>query len=146
MTEHPTRKVVVTSIETPIRVRYPEVDRQGAVHHSRYAVYYEIGRVELLRANGMDYKTIEDEGVMLVIAKLETRFKSPAFYDDELMLTTRLTVADHVRHEHQYELVRPADNKLLAVGSSTLVHVDKEGKLSRFPEFLTPPEGWQDQQ
>ncbi|MBN1846589.1 MAG: acyl-CoA thioesterase, partial [Sedimentisphaerales bacterium] len=91
----------------PIRVRYCEVDRMNAVHHSRYAVYFEMGRTELLRANGYDYRALEEQGILLVIAKMEVRFKAPARYDDELELTCRLTRCDRVRIEHEYELVRP---------------------------------------
>jgi acyl-CoA thioester hydrolase len=119
-------------------VRYEEVDQQGAVHHSRYPVYFEMGRTELLRDNGMDYRTLEENGCFLVIAKLECRYKSPARYDDELELMTTMVRADRARLEHKYELFRPADSKLLATGLTTLVHVNVDGKLQPIPDFLTP--------
>ena len=128
----------VTSCEIPIRVRYCEVDRQNAVHHSRYAVYFEMGRTELLRANGYDYKSLEDAGTLLVVARLEIRYKAPAHYDDQLVLTTRRGKADRARLEHLYELIRPADGRIIAQGKSILVHVDGAGKLQPLPEFLFP--------
>ena len=124
------------SCDIAIRVRYCEVDRQNAVHHSRYAVYFEMGRTELLRLNGMDYKGLEDRGVVLVIARLECRYRAPGRYDDELVLTTTAGKVDRVRLEHHYRLQRPVDNKLIAEGRTVLVHVDKAGKLQPLPGFL----------
>ena len=128
----------ISSCQIPIRVRYCEVDRQNAVHHSRYAVYFEMGRTELLRVNGYDYKTLENEGILLVVARLEIRYKAPAGYDDELILTTRVGKCDRARLEHLYELVRPVDNQIIAQGKSILVHVDSQGKLEPLPTFLVP--------
>ena len=128
----------ITSCRTPIRVRYGEVDRQGAAHHSNYPVYFELGRTELLRINGYDYRTLEDNGVTLVVAKLDCRFRSPARYDDELICTTTLGKVDRVRLEHLYQITRPADNTLIATGATTLVHIDPNGKLQPLPDFLMP--------
>ena len=134
MTEEPRR--ALTSCRIPIRVRYAEVDRQNAVHHSRYAVYFEMGRTELLRQNGYEYRDLEEQGIFLVIARLECRYRAPARYDDELLLQTTLVRADHVRIEHGYELTRPGDGVLIATARTTLVHVDGEGKLQRIPQVL----------
>jgi len=128
----------ITTCQTPIRVRYYEVDRQNAVHHSRYAAYFEVGRTELLRVNGCDYRTLEDNGVVLVIAKLQCRFRTPAGYDDELICTTTVGKVDRVRLEHLYEITRPADDCLIATGSTTLVHINPNGKLQPLPDFLFP--------
>ena len=126
----------IASCRIPIQVRYCEVDRQNAVHHSRYAVYFEMGRTELLRLNGYDYKTLEDAGILLVVVKLEVRFKAPARYDDNLLLATRRGLTDRVRLEHLYDLTRPADNRLIAQGKTVLVHVDSAGRLQGLPPFL----------
>ena len=132
------RQCTIGQCEIPIRVRYCEVDRQNAVHHSRYAIYFEMGRTELLRVNGYDYKTLEDMGTVLVVARMDCKFKAPARYDDELILTTRVGKVDRVRLEHLYRLYRPADRHILAEGSTILVHVDMQGKLQPLPIFLTP--------
>ena len=124
--------------QTPIRVRYCEVDRQNAVHHSRYPVYFELGRTELLRLNGYDYRTLEDNGVVLVIAKLQCRYRNPARYDDELICATSLGKVDRVRLEHFYRITRPADNTLIATGATILVHIDTTGNLQPLPDFLFP--------
>jgi acyl-CoA thioester hydrolase len=130
----------ITTGTIPIRVRYCEVDRMNAVHHSQYAAYFEMGRTELLRDNGYDYRDLEDQGILLVIAKLEIRYKAPAQYDDELELATTVTKIDRVRIEHEYELTRPKDNRLIAQAKTTLVHVDPSGKIQPVPPFLCPEE------
>ena len=130
----------ITTGTISIRVRYCEVDRMNAVHHSQYAVYFEMGRTELLRDNGYDYRDLEDRGVLLVITKLEIRYKAPAQYDDVLELTTKIAKIDRVRIEHEYELVRPKDTRLIAQAKTTLVHVDRNGKIQPVPEFLYPEE------
>ena len=117
-----------------IRVRYPEVDGMGYLHHSRYLQYFEMGRVELLRNLGHSYADLERQGVYFVVIKAEVRYKAPARYDDELTLTTRLVRATHVRYDHTYELRR--GDALLAEGSTTIACVDREGQLRQIPESL----------
>jgi acyl-CoA thioester hydrolase len=117
-----------------IRVRYPEVDGMGYLHHSRYLQYFEIGRVELLRSLGHSYADLERQGVFFVVIKAEVRYKAPARYDDELTLTTRLARATHVRYDHTYELRR--GDSLLAEGSTTIACVDREGQLRQIPDAL----------
>jgi acyl-CoA thioester hydrolase len=116
------------------RVRYPEVDQMGVVHHSRFFQYFEMGRVELLRASGMSYADLEKTGVLFVVVKVECRYKSPARYDDELTLTTRIARSTHVRIDHEYVLRR--DQTVLAEGKTTIACVDREGNLREIPSGL----------
>jgi acyl-CoA thioester hydrolase len=117
-----------------IRVRYTEVDQMGYLHHSRYFQYFEMGRVELLRASGHSYADLERDGVLFVVVKAECRFKAPARYDDELLLTTRVVRQTHVRIDHAYELRR--GDQLLAEGSTTIACVGRRGELQEIPESL----------
>jgi acyl-CoA thioester hydrolase len=122
------------SIETLIRVRYAETDRMGLLHHANYLVYFEQGRTELLRARGITYKDLEDQGFLLVLSRAEVRYRSPARYDDVLTLRTTVTRTTAVRIEHKYELMR--DGTLIAEGETTLASVDREGRIQALPEFL----------
>lgn len=123
-----------------IRVRYPEVDGMGYLHHSRYLQYFEIGRVELLRSLGHSYADLERQGVFFVVTKAEVRFKAPARYDDELTLHTRIVRATHVRYDHEYVLKR--GDAVLAEGSTTIACVDRNGQVIQIPQRLSaPPEG-----
>ncbi len=120
--------------EITIRVRYAETDRMGLLHHANYLVYFEQGRVELLRSRGHTYKDLEDQGFLLVLTRLEVRYHRPARYDDLLTLRTSVVRTTMVRIDHQYELFR--DGQLLTEGSSTLACVDREGRPQALPEFL----------
>ena len=117
-----------------IRVRYPEVDGMGYLHHSRYLQYFEMGRVELLRTLGVSYADLERQGVLFVVVKVEVRYKAPARYDEELQLTTRVVKQTHVRIDHAYELRR--GETLLAEGTTTIACVDRAGELREIPEFI----------
>src|SRR5438552_6171602 len=117
-----------------IRVRYPEVDGMGFLHHSRYLQYFEMGRVELLRSLGHSYADLERQGVFFVVTKAEISYKAPARYDDELTLITRVVRQTHVRYDHVYELKR--GEMLLAEGKTTIGCADREGRLREIPESL----------
>ncbi|HSI32274.1 MAG TPA: thioesterase family protein [Tepidisphaeraceae bacterium] len=120
--------------EIKFRVRYPEVDPMGVVHHSRFFQYFEMGRVELLRANGVSYADLERDGVLFVVVKVECKYKSPARYDEELTLLTKVIKQTHVRIDHAYELRR--EGTLLAEAATTIACVDREGRIREIPESL----------
>ena len=80
--------------QTEIRVRYHETDAQGRVHHANYVKYFEIGRVEMLRASGTSYRQLEESGLLLVVVDLKCQFFTGAQYDDLLLLTTRIKSDD----------------------------------------------------
>ena len=126
-----------TSHEIEIRVRYQETDGQGRVHHANFLTWFELGRVELLRAMGHSYRELEAAGVMLVVAEMNVRYFLPAFFDDILTLRTSTLKAKGARIEHKYEVRRGQD--LLAEGSSTVACIDKNGRVSRLPQFFMEP-------
>jgi acyl-CoA thioester hydrolase len=117
-----------------IRVRYAEADRMGLLHHANYLVYFEQGRTELLRSQGHQYRDLEDQGFLLVLTRVQVRYRRPARYDDLLTLRTTVVRTTLVKIEHRYELFR--DGVLLAEGETTLGCIDREGKVQPLPEFL----------
>ena len=117
-----------------IRVRYPEVDAMGYLHHSRYLQYFEMGRVELLRATGVSYADLERQGVFFVVVKADVRYKAPARYDDELTLTTRVAKQTFVRYDHSYELRR--GDTILALANTTIACVNRDGHVTQIPAEL----------
>jgi acyl-CoA thioester hydrolase len=127
-------KIRLLSSEITIRVRYAETDRMGLVHHSNYLVYFEEGRTELLRAQGLAYRDLEDQGFLLVLTRAQVHYRSPARYDDLLTLRTTVVRTTTVKIEHRYELFR--DGQLLAEGQTTLASVDREGRVQRLPACL----------
>jgi acyl-CoA thioester hydrolase len=124
----------MTSGEVTIRVRYAETDRMGLLHHANYLIYFEQGRTELLRSHGLSYKDLEDQGFLLVLTKIEVKYRWPAHYDDVLTLKTIVTRTTSVRIDHRYELY--CEGRLLAEGASTLACVDREGRPQALPDFL----------
>lgn len=124
-----------TFCDIEIRVRYAEVDAMGALHHSRYWVYFEMGRTELLRHRGIAYRDLEEAGVFFVVARCSARFRAPARYDDLLTLTTRVTRTGQARIDHAYELKR-SDGLVLATAETTLACVDREGRVIAMPRSV----------
>lgn len=129
-------RVVLSGCEMQFRVRYPETDPIGVVHHSRYLQYFEMGRIELLRQSGHSYASLEQQGVFFVVTRAEVKYRAPARFDEVLTLRTMLVRATHVRFDHEYELRR--DETLLAEASTTIACVDRSGSLIAIPQILQP--------
>ncbi len=123
--------------EVAIRVRYAETDRMGLLHHANYLVYFEQGRTELLRSQGISYRDMEDQGFLLVLTKVQVRYRSPARYDELLTLRTSVVRTTLVKIEHRYEVFR--EGLLLAEGETTLGCVDRQGKIQVLPAYLQVP-------
>jgi acyl-CoA thioester hydrolase len=123
--------------QTKIRVRYSETDQMRVVYHGNYAQYFEIGRVEWLRNQGISYREMEENGVMLPVVSLTINYKKSARYDELLTLKTSLKSRTTVKIEFDYELYNEK-NELLTTGSSLLVFVDmKTGKPISPPTNIT---------
>lgn len=120
--------------EITLRVRYQETDAQGRVHHANYVNFFEVGRVEFLRAAGYSYRELEAAGILLVVTELECRYLGPAYYDDELVIKTTVVRAQGARIEHRYEVRACGD--LIAEGRTVVAAVDRQGKVCRLPKFL----------
>lgn len=120
-----------------IRVRYQETDAMGVLHHANYFTYFEMGRTELLRANGKSYRDLEVGGLLMVIVKIGCNYRRPARYDDVLRLHTVTTRVTAAKIEHEYQMYR--GDELLCEGHSTLACVDREGRVQRVPEWLHVP-------
>jgi len=118
--------------EIELRVRYQETDPMGFLHHAQYFTYFELGRTELLRASGGDYRRMEQQGMLVVVVRAECRFHRPARYDDIVRLRTTVVRVTPAKIEHEYRLFRQGE--LLAVGNVTLAVIDREGKVQRVPE------------
>lgn len=120
----------------PVRVRYGETDQMGYVYYGRYAEFFEVGRVETMRALGISYKQLEQEGVLLPVHELHVRYHKPARYDDALTIRTTIVALPTVRIVFRYGLYDAA-GVLLTEGETTLVFVDAQtGRPRQAPEHL----------
>ena len=130
------KQVTIKSHTINIAARYCETDQAGVVHHSVYPVWFEMGRTELLRANGLAYRDLEAAGVYFVVAELYVKYRQPALYDEQLQLQTSCSNVTASKIEHSYKLSR--NGVVLAEGTSTLACVNGDGKVQRIPEFMYP--------
>ena len=119
-----------------IRVRYAETDKMGVVYHANYFVWFEVGRCELLRAVGKSYRDLEDAGIRLPVIEAHCEYKSPALYDDELVVKTRGKLLSPARIEFAYEISRPADGTVNAVGRTVHASLDTNGRPCRLPGYI----------
>lgn len=120
--------------EIEIRVRYHETDAQGHVHHATYFNYFELGRVELMRASGRNYEDLEAEGTHLVVSKIACQYFRPCRFGDAIRLRTNTVRARGARIDHEYEVFR--GEELLARGASTIACIDHQGRVQRLPAWL----------
>lgn len=119
------------------RVRYAETDKMGYLYYGHYAKYYEIGRVEALRSLGLSYRKMEDElGIMLPVLSLESRYKYPAYYDEELHIVTKLKALPSKMFCFYHEIINPK-GKLINTAEVKLFCINmNDGKRVNCPEFL----------
>jgi acyl-CoA thioester hydrolase len=122
----------VDAHEFQFRVRYGETDAMGVVHHAQYFSYFEMGRMELFRAQGGDYREMESRGYLLVIIRAECDFKKPARFDDVLTIRTRVLRITPAKLEHEYVLRR--GDELIAKARTVLACVDRVGQIQRITE------------
>lgn len=120
--------------EIEIRVRYQETDGQRRVHHANFLTYFEIGRTEMMRARGATYRAFEDAGLFMVVADVSCTYLAPAEYDDLLLVRTSVEKVGAAHIRHAYEVVR--EGRILVRGTTTVVCVDRSGKVKRLPDWL----------
>lgn len=124
------------SVITRQRVRYAETDQMGIVYYANYLVWFEIGRVELLRALGLAYSQMEkDHKLILPVVEANCRYRAPARYDDEILIETRPALLRGSVLKFAYRILRNgtegAEPLLLAEGET--VHVVCDGDLKKQP-------------
>lgn len=105
--------------ESKITVRYAETDKMGIVHHSVYAVWFEVGRTDFIRQAGMPYSVMEQKGIMTPLSSLTCQFYLPAYYEDELIVKTSVSKITAARIIFSYKIKRQKDQALLATGSTS---------------------------
>ncbi len=121
--------------DAQVRVRYAETDQMGVVYYGNYFVWFEIGRVELMRALGFEYKLMETEDdCFIVVAEAGCRYRQSAKYDELLRVRTRISQAGNRVIKYAYEILRDTDDTLLATGETTHVICGKDGRPKQLPE------------
>ena len=121
--------------ETKVRVRYAETDQMGVVYHSNHLIWFEVGRVELLRQLGFSYRDMErEDGRYIAVAEVTCRYRAPVYYDEEVLIRTRLKSVRESVVIFSYELLRSERGTLLAEGETTHIVTDSNMKIAALPE------------
>jgi len=121
--------------ETRIRVRYAETDQMGVVYHSNHIIWFEVGRVELMRQTGFSYRDMErEDGCHIAVVEVHCRYRAPVFYDEEVVIRTRLKAVRESVVVFSYELMRAETDVLLAEGETTHIATDSKMKISALPD------------
>jgi acyl-CoA thioester hydrolase len=121
--------------ETTIRVRYAETDQMGVVYHGNYFTWFEVGRVELCRQLGFEYKQMEiEDDSFIVVAEAQCRYKRPARFDDVLAVRTRFANSQRRTIRFRYEILNQASGEVIATGETMHVICDRQGRPKSLPE------------
>ena len=111
-----------------VNVRYAETDKMGIVHHSVYPIWYELARTDLSKLAGFPYSKMEEEGLMTPLIELNCKYYSPAYYDDELVVTATVSKLTPARVVFYYEVFRKDQDKPINTGYTVHAIVNKEMK------------------
>jgi acyl-CoA thioester hydrolase len=119
-------------VETELRVRYSETDRMGIVYHGAYVAWFEVGRTEFCRAAGFPYRRMEDDGVWILVTRVECVYRRPARYDDRIFVGARMTKLGGRGLAFAYEVWNEGRERV-ADGASRHVFADTSGRPIRAP-------------
>jgi acyl-CoA thioester hydrolase len=121
--------------ETRLRVRYAETDQMGVVYHSNHLIWFEVGRVELMRQMGFSYRDMErDDGLYIAVAEAKCRYRAPVYYDEEVVVRTWLKTVRASVIIFSYELKRVETGALLAEGETVHIVTDASMKVASLPD------------
>jgi acyl-CoA thioester hydrolase len=121
--------------EVRLRVRYAETDQMGVAYHSNHFIWFEVGRVELLRQLGFSYKDMEqNDNCHMPVVDARCRYRAPAVYDEEVIVRSYLKNVRESMAQFVYELRRASDGELLATGETIHMAIDSDKKRISFPE------------
>jgi acyl-CoA thioester hydrolase len=120
-----------------VRVRYAETDAMGVVYYANYLTYFEVARVEYLRSAGIEYRALEDDGLVAAVTSAQVNYSLPAKFDDELSLLVRYVPIGRVRFRFEYEVWRDKDQALIASGFTEHAMLSKETlRPVRMPQWV----------
>ena len=127
--------LVRSTSHVPVRVRFAETDAMGVVHHGSYPLYLELARVEWLRRRGVSYREWSGSDLHLPVVELNLRYRSPSFFDDELLIAVSIAEVRTASLRFEYQVLR--DATVIAEASTLLACVSSDRKLMRLsPEIL----------
>jgi acyl-CoA thioester hydrolase len=118
------------------RVDYSETDQMGVVYHARYLVWLDVARTEHLRRTGLSYRELETRGFRLAVSEVQVRYRSPARYDDPVLVRCWVREARPRRITFGYAVSHDDTGALLVTATTSLMVLDAEFALSRLPDAV----------
>jgi acyl-CoA thioester hydrolase len=123
-------------VEARLRVIYGDTDQMGVVYYANYFRYFELARSEFFRARGGSYLEFEREGKLLPVVEAGCAYRSPARYDDMLVIRASLTEVRGASLSFGYEVRREADGQLLVTGQTKHACIRRDGRPTRIPDEI----------
>ena len=131
----PKRNADMDFVETEVNVRYAETDQMGIVYYANYLVWFEVGRVAWSKAKGFHYADMESkENRFMIVAEASCRYKSPAHFEDDIIVRTALGKATDRVIRYRYEILKKSSRQILATGETAHVIIDRDFKPARLPK------------
>ncbi len=130
------RDILVEWFEVKIKVRYSETDQMAIAYHGNYFSWFEVARTEMIRGIGTSYKEMEEHGVLLPVIDVSCQYKVSAKYDDELVVRVKCTKYNGIRMDFAYEIIREADQALIATGATKHAWIDKKYRPVRLGKIV----------
>lgn len=118
-------------VVSELRVRYVETDQMGIVHHSVYFHWMEVGRTDYLRKRGLPYSKMEESGIRMPLIEASAKYLTPAKYDNEILVKTRLKGFSQIKFTFEYEIIRKIDRRVIALGMTKHIASDHQNKPKR---------------
>lgn len=129
-------KVPDNAHQCQYRVLYGDTDSGGVVYYANYLRYFERGRTELMRDTGCTYRSLEEQGLIMPVVESYVRYKASALYDDLLTVRTAMVELQRYSCRFHYAITRESDDKLLVKGFTVHAVVNRDGRLTPFPEVV----------
>lgn len=120
--------------EIRLRVRYADTDTMRVVYYANYFVWFESGRVELLRSRGILYRDIEEMGIFIPVVEAQANYRASARFDDELIVRTSLAKIGETSVRFENEVYKLPTMELICTGHTVHVVVGKDGRPMRVPD------------
>ncbi len=125
----------MADFETRLRVRYAETDQMGVVYHANYLVWMEVARVDFCKHIGVDYREMEEDGVVIAVVEAHCRYQFPARFNDEILIAVTVLETSAKALRFQYDMSREPDGRKLAQGETAHLYLSK----TRFRPMRLPP-------
>jgi acyl-CoA thioester hydrolase len=127
-------KQIIHASETRFRARYSETDKMGVIYYANYLVWMEMGRTDYCKSVGFDYRDMELDGANMAVAEATCRYITPARYDDEILVKTRVERLNRRLITFTYIISNEQNGTVLAEGRTVHIAMGNDGKSRSIPQ------------